>query len=225
MSYFSLTQNEGITLHNPQFSFKTIREPATGSYKEKGSKFLAFAYPVHSEAEIRDRLEALKKKYFDARHHCFAWMLGPGKQKFRAFDDGEPNHSAGDPILGQIRSHELTNILIVVVRYFGGVKLGVGGLIGAYRAAAADTLANAIVIEEEVTDMLEIRYDYAVMPEIMRLVKANGLRISAQEFSQENVMKVICPLRIKGELLNKLERMRVDHPILLFRIANEEASA
>lgn len=225
MSYLSLTQNEGITLHNQPFSFKTIQEPTSGSYKEKGSKFLAFAYPVRSEAEIREKLEALKKKYFDARHHCFAWMLGPEKQKFRAFDDGEPNHSAGDPILGQIRSHDLTNILIVVVRYFGGVKLGVGGLISAYRAAAADALANAIIIEEEVSEVLEIRYSYAAMPEIMRLVKANGLRISGQKFSQENVMKVICPLRIKDELLNKLERMRVDHPTLLFRIANEEASA
>lgn len=225
MSYFSLTQNQGITLHNQQFSYKTIQEPVTGSYKEKGSKFLAFAYPVHSEAEIRERLEALKKKYFDARHHCFAWMLGPEKQKFRAFDDGEPSHSAGDPILGQIRSHELTNILIVVVRYFGGVKLGVGGLIGAYRAAAADALASATIIEEEVSDVLEIRYDYAAMPEIMRLVKANSLSISGQEFSQENVLKVVCPLRIKDELLTKLERIRIDHPTLLFHIANEEASA
>lgn len=212
-------------MHNQPFSFKTIQEPATGSYKEKGSKFLAFAYPVRSEAEIREKLEALKKKYFDARHHCFAWMLGPEKQKFRAFDDGEPNHSAGDPILGQIRSHDLTNILIVVVRYFGGVKLGVGGLIGAYRAAAADVLANAIILEEEVSDVLEIRYNYAALPDIMRVVKANGLIISGQQFSEENVMKLICPLRIRNELFRKLERIRVDHPTLVFRISDTESSA
>lgn len=209
-------------MHNQQFSFKTIREPVTGSYKEKGSKFLAFAYPVRSEAEIREKLEALKKKYFDARHHCFAWMLGPGKQKFRAFDDGEPNHSAGDPILGQIRSNELTNILIVVVRYFGGVKLGVGGLIGAYRAAAADALAHAIIIEEEVSEVFEIRYDYAAMPDIMRLVKANSLTILSQEFLEENVMKVLCPLRVKDEVVNKLERLQVDHATLVFRVEGEE---
>src|SRR5690348_8464579 len=100
------------------FSYTTIQSPAEGMYKEKGSKFLAFAFPVASEEDIRENLEALRKKYYDARHHCYAYMLGPDKKKFRAFDDGEPNHSAGDPILGQIRSKGLTNILIVVVRYF-----------------------------------------------------------------------------------------------------------
>ena len=136
------------------FSYHTLGNTAEGSYKEKGSKFMAFAYPVVSESEIKERLEALRKKYFDARHHCFAYILGADKTRFRAFDDGEPNHSAGDPILGQIRSRDLTNVLVVVVRYFGGVKLGVGGLISAYKAAAEEALNNAIVMERDVTKEL-----------------------------------------------------------------------
>jgi len=124
------------------FSFRTIQNASEGSYKELGSKFLAFACPVESEQEIKENIEHLKKKYFDATHHCFAWILGADRSRFRAFDDGEPNHSAGDPILGQLRSRDLTNVLVVVVRYYGGVKLGVGGLIHAYKLATEDALSN-----------------------------------------------------------------------------------
>jgi len=106
-------------LHLQDYSFRTLEKPTEGLFKEKGSKFLAFAYPVKTEEAIKANLSALRKKYFDARHHCYAWMLGADKGRFRAFDDGEPNHTAGDPILGQIRSANLTNVLIVVVRYFG----------------------------------------------------------------------------------------------------------
>jgi putative IMPACT (imprinted ancient) family translation regulator len=113
----------------PEFSYITIKSGVQGLYKEKGSKFLAFAYPVESEEEVKQRLLELRKAYYDARHHCYAYVLGAEKEKYRATDDGEPNHSAGDPILGQIRSRNLTNVLVVVVRYFGGVKLGVGGLV------------------------------------------------------------------------------------------------
>src|SRR5712675_1321246 len=109
------------------FSFFTIQNPTQGIYKEKGSKFLAFAFPIKSEIEIKEQLDLLRKKHFDARHHCYAYVLGPDKAKFKAHDDGEPSHSASDPISGQIRSKNLTDVLIVVVRYFGGVKLGVGG--------------------------------------------------------------------------------------------------
>src|SRR5690349_20736416 len=142
------------------FSYKTIESPSEGFYREKGSKFHSFAYPAWSEDEIRNHLDVLRKKYFDARHHCFAWMLGPDQRSFRAFDDGEPNHSAGDPILGQIRSRGLTNVLIVVVRYFGGVKLGVGGLISAYRSAAEDALNNAAIISIEITFDLDLSFEY-----------------------------------------------------------------
>ena len=136
----------------PSYSYLTLQNPATGIYKEKGSKFLAFAYPVASETDIKQRVGHLKKEYFDARHHCFAWRLGIGKDHVRAFDDGEPSHSAGDPILGQIRSRGITNVLIVVVRYFGGVKLGVGGLAEAYRAAAENALSNGSIVEVEILE-------------------------------------------------------------------------
>ncbi len=123
--------------------YKTIEEASTGIYKEKGSKFLAFAYPVATEYEVKDILDGLKKEYYDARHHCYAYVLGADKDKFRANDDGEPSSTGGKPILGQILSNDLTNIFIVVVRYFGGTKLGVSGLINAYRSAASDAINNA----------------------------------------------------------------------------------
>lgn len=170
------------------FSFHTIEAPAVGSYRESGSKFLSFAYPVSSENEIRDNLEALKKKFYDAHHHCYAWMLGPDKGRYRAFDDGEPNHSAGDPILGQIKSRNLTDVLVVVVRYFGGVKLGVGGLIQAYRTAAEEALNNAAVVEREITHAITIRYSYEATTEVMRLVKDFELIIVRQEFLEECVL-------------------------------------
>src|SRR5687767_15137498 len=168
----------------PVFSFRTLQAPAEGIYKEKGSKFLAFAYPVTAEQDVKDHLALLQKKYFDARHHCFAWMLGPEKKMFRSFDDGEPNHSAGDPILGQVRSKDLTNLLIVVVRYFGGVKLGVGGLISAYKAAAEDALIHATIIEKEVLKTLNLHYDYSSTPEVMRLIKEFDLVIKTQTFDE-----------------------------------------
>jgi len=159
------------------FSFLTVEGPSEGSYKESGSKFLAFAYPVSSEDEVKIKIETLKKKYFDARHHCFAWMLGENKSRYRAFDDGEPNHAAGDPILGQIKSKNLTNVLVVVIRYFGGVKLGVGGLIQAYKTAAEDALNNASIVEREVTHSTALHYPYESTTEVMRLVKEFDLII------------------------------------------------
>src|SRR5687767_7228782 len=153
------------------FSYRTIQQPSEGSYKEKGSKFLGFAYPVQAEQDVKQKIAELKKEYFDARHHCYAYIIGADKMKYRAFDDGEPNHSAGDPILGQIRSKNLTNVLVVVVRYFGGVKLGVGGLISAYKMAAENALNNALVAEKDVTKAIALNYPYASTPEVMRLVK------------------------------------------------------
>jgi len=174
----------------PAFSFRTIQNPAEGIYKEKGSKFLAFAFPVGSEGDIKARVESLKKEYFDARHHCFAWVLGPEKDRFRAFDDGEPNHSAGDPILGQIKSKDLTNVLIVVVRYFGGVKLGVGGLISAYREAAIAALNHAAIVEREVMEAYTLSYDFNATPQIMKLVKELDLIVGEQGFDERAIMKI-----------------------------------
>jgi uncharacterized YigZ family protein len=190
------------------FSFLTLRAPAEGIYKEKGSKFLAFAYPVETEAETKMKLDTLRKQYFDARHHCFAYILGADKIRFRAFDDGEPNHSAGDPILGQIRSRELTNVLVVVIRYFGGVKLGVGGLIGAYKAAAEDALNNGVVIEREVVKRVSINYPYASTPEVMRLVKEFELHIEDQSFTDQCMLKAAYKLRNEVTLLEKIHLLQ-----------------
>lgn len=165
------------------FSFFTIEKPSEGLYKESGSKFLSFAYPVNSEEDIKAKLAELRKKYFDASHHCFAWILGTEKRQFRAMDDGEPAHSAGDPILGQIRSKNLTNVLVVVVRYFGGTKLGVGGLIQAYKSAAQITLSNSIIILRHVTVNVKLEFDYEFMPEAMRTIKDFGVIKYSQEFT------------------------------------------
>jgi len=193
----------------PNFSYHTLKANAEGIYKEKGSKFLAFAYPVCTEAEIKEKIDALKQEYFDARHHCYAWMLGADKKHFRAFDDGEPNHSAGDPILGQIRSRNLTDVLIVVVRYFGGVKLGVGGLKTAYKAAAEDALNSAIVMEQEVCERVKIMYDYASTPEVMRLVKEFELKILHQDFAEGCAMEVELALKHKAKFKEKVNLMNV----------------
>jgi uncharacterized YigZ family protein len=185
-------------------SYLSIENPVSGIYKEKGSKFLAFAYPVKNEEEIKANLTFLKKEYHDARHHCFAWILGPEKNSVRAFDDGEPNHSAGDPILGQIRSKNLTNVLVVVVRYFGGVKLGVGGLISAYKEAAQDALQKAVIVEEEVMDLFCIKYPYDAIPEVMKMFKEYSLQIINQTFEAHGVMEVKVPVRMKQLFLERI---------------------
>ena len=193
----------------PVFSYRTLAQPVEGVYKEKGSKFLAFAYPVDSETDIKNKIGHLKKEYFDARHHCFAWVLGPEKKQYRAFDDGEPNHSAGDPILGQIRSKDLTNILVVVVRYFGGVKLGVGGLISAYKAAAEDALTKASIEEKEVCEACELLYDYPHTPEVMRLIKDFSLTVLEQTFEETCKLKIEVAARRKAKLLEKIALLKV----------------
>ncbi len=165
--------------------FRTIGESAEGIYKEKGSKFLAFAYPVTSEEEIKNILVDLRGKYYDARHHCYAYRLGADKQQFRANDDGEPSSTGGKPILGQIVSNDLTNILIVVVRYFGGIKLGVSGLINAYRTAAAAAIAQAVIVEKTVERLFHIRFDYLVMNEVMRIVKDENIQVIKRDFDTE----------------------------------------
>lgn len=165
-------------------TYLTIKGHSEGLYKEKGSKFIALAYPVCDEEEIKNLLEEIKKKYFDARHHCYAYRLGKEGDVFRANDAGEPNHAAGDPILGQIRSNNLTNTLVVVVRYFGGTKLGVGGLITAYKTAAADALANSTIITKIVKVAITVKFDYSAMNEVMRLVKEYEMDILDQQFDQ-----------------------------------------
>jgi len=169
-------------------TYLTIAQPATGNYKNKGSKFFAYAYPVNNEEEIKQHLNYLRKKYFDARHHCYAYRLGADKQTHRANDDGEPTYSAGKPILGQIQSKELTDILIVVVRYFGGTLLGVSGLIEAYKGAAADALNNAIIIEKTDDDIYEILFDFAQMNEVMKIMKEERLKELSRNFDVKGTL-------------------------------------
>lgn len=150
-------------------------------FKEKSSKFLGYAFPVTSEEEIKAHLEEVKKAHFSARHWCYAWQLGYGtNQRYRANDDGEPNNTAGIPIYGQIQSFELTNILVIVVRYFGGIKLGVGGLVQAYKTTAQLTLQEAEIEEKLITEELCIRFEYPLMNKVMRIVKEQNLNITQQ---------------------------------------------
>ena len=166
-------------------TFKTIDKAGNGIYKEKGSKFLSFAIPVTSIEEVKGIIQEYKKTYFDARHVCYAYMLGANREEFRANDDGEPSGTAGKPILGQINSNELTNILIIVVRYFGGVLLGTGGLITAYKEAAADALNNCNVIEKIVKTEITLRFDYLLMNDIMGFCKLMNAEITSQTFDYE----------------------------------------
>lgn len=150
-------------------------------FKEKSSKFLGYAFPVTSEEEIKAHLEEVKKAHFSARHWCYAWQLGYGStQRYRANDDGEPNNTAGIPIYGQIQSFELTNILVIVVRYFGGIKLGIGGLVQAYKTTAQLTLQEAEIEEKLITEELRIRFEYPLMNKVMRVVKEQNLNITQQ---------------------------------------------
>ena len=168
-------------------TYKTITAPIEEViFKEKSSKFLGYAFPVTSEEEIKAHLEAVKKAHFSARHWCYAWQLGYGRhQSYRANDDGEPNNTAGIPIYGQIQSFELTNVLVIVVRYFGGIKLGVGGLVQAYKTTAQLTLQEAEIEEKLITEELRIRFDYPLMNKVMRVVKEQNLNITQQLLTED----------------------------------------
>lgn len=190
-------------------SFYTIQASAEAEYKEKGSRFLAFAHPVSSEEDVKTLIAEAKKKYFDARHHCYAYVLGVDKMRYRANDDGEPNHSAGDPILGQIRSKNLTNVLIIVVRYFGGTKLGVGGLITAYKTSAEEALKNAIVVEQQVTQQVMLTFGYDVTPHIMKLIKDFDLKIVQQQFDEVCRMEVEVLVSVYEQFLERARLMNV----------------
>ena len=185
--------------------FKTIQKPAEGTYSEKRSKFLAFAHPVTSVEEVKELITYYQKKYYDARHCCYAYALGPAADIFRANDNGEPSGTAGKPILGQIRSAELTDILIVVVRYFGGIKLGTSGLIVAYREAAAQAISAADIITKTVDEEVSFAFEYPFMNDVMRIVKEEEPRIISQSYDTECLMT----LSIRQSLMPRLrDRLR-----------------
>jgi uncharacterized YigZ family protein len=191
--------------------YKTISQPAKGSFRDKGSRFLAFLYPVQSETEIKTLLEQLRKQYYDATHHCYAWILGFDKSALRINDDGEPSGTAGRPIYGQLLSHDLTNILAVVIRYYGGTKLGVPGLIHAYKTTTQEAILQADIITRIVKEHYQISYPYELMNDVMKIIKDESLEVINNEFGMKCVIRLAIRHseadRVKGKFrkLNQLE--------------------
>jgi uncharacterized YigZ family protein len=188
-------------------TFKTIIGKSEGIFKDRGSKFLAFAHNVSSEDEIKEILVSYKKRFHDARHHCYAWQIGTNELKFRSFDDGEPSGTAGKPILNQIQSAELTNIIIVVIRYFGGVLLGTGGLINAYRSAAADALSKAVKEERTILEKWKISFRYELINDVMRIIKEENLQHENQIFDSECSLTLITRRSFSERVRLRLSRL------------------
>lgn len=188
-------------------TYKTIEAPAEGIYKEKGSKFIAKAFPVRTEEQVKTIIDEIKEEFYDARHHCYAYILGPKGDKWRANDDGEPSGTAGKPIHGQLLSFNLTNVLVVVIRYFGGTKLGVSGLINAYKTAAHDALANAKIITRTVDAIYRITFGYATMNEVMRLAKDLNLQLIEQHFDNTCFIKVRIRRSMENEFLSRCSKI------------------
>lgn len=198
-------------------SYLTIAAPSSGEFKDRGSKFIGYAYPVETEAKALEYLEALRKEHFKARHHCFAWRFGLDGSRFRVNDDGEPGGTAGRPIMGQIDSFGLTDVCVVVVRYFGGTLLGTSGLIQAYREAAAEALRAATIIEKIICDTVVFDFDYALMPDLMNALKKWDADIAHQEFGDRGLMHV----RIRqSESAEKLLKIKAS----LWKVTTEEAA-
>ncbi|MDR3350488.1 MAG: YigZ family protein [Prevotellaceae bacterium] len=190
------------------YDYKTIAASATGVFKDKGSKFLSFAFPVATEEEAKEQVRKIKKEYFDARHHCFAYRIGADGELWRASDDGEPSSTGGKPILGQLLSRELTNVLVVVVRYFGGTLLGVPGLINAYRSAAADALDNAQTVAKTVQEIITLTFPYNHMNAMMKLLKEEQADIRTQQCDTECAFEVAVPLRKKEKFLQQARKLQ-----------------
>lgn len=192
-------------------TYLTISNTSEGYYTEKRSKFYAFAHHVETVDEVKEIVAMYRKKYYDARHVCWAYMLGHERIEFRANDDGEPSSTAGKPILGQINSAELTNILVVVIRYYGGVNLGTGGLIVAYRTAAADAIANANIEERLIEEEIVYNYPYVMMNDVMRIVKDLQPRIVSQTFDNTCEIKLSIRKSEASRLRSMLEKLSFEH--------------
>ena len=192
-------------------SYKTIAAIAEGTYSEKRSKFLAFAIPVQSVDEVKALVAEYQKRYYDARHACYAYMLGPERTEFRANDNGEPSGTAGKPILGQINSYGLTNILIIVVRYFGGIKLGTSGLIVAYRQAAIEALENAQIIEKTVDDDITFSFEFPMMNAVMKVVKDLNPQILSQGYDTNCTMTLRIRRGLMAQLRERLSKVETLH--------------
>ena len=187
--------------------YKTVETTGQGLYKEKGSKFISYAFPVVTEVDVKRELEMLRNKYHDARHHCYAYVMGFDKNASRANDDGEPSGTAGRPILGQIASADLTNTLIVVIRYFGGIKLGVSGLIQAYRIAAREAIEESSIISRIVSDVYELEFAYTTMNDVMRIIKEESCTILSTQFDLENKITIMVRKRNSNLVYEKFIKL------------------
>lgn len=188
-------------------TYKTIKGPVEGLFKDRGSKFLAYAYPIEHENEVKPLVEYLKKEHFKAVHHCYAYRLGLDRSNFRVNDDGEPSGTAGRPILNTLLSQDITNILVVVVRYFGGTLLGVPGLINAYKSATVEALAVAEIYEKTVNDVYNVSFDFVQMNDVMKVVKEFGLKIRNQTYDNQCTMELEFRKTLTNQVIGKLEKI------------------
>ena len=189
-------------------SYLTITQSSTGEYSEKRSKFLAFAFHVETTDEVKSLVQQYEKEYYDARHVCYAYMLGHFHDQFRAVDNGEPSGTAGKPILGQIVKNDLTNILVIVIRYFGGIKLGTSGLTNAYKQATIEAIVNATVEERTVDDVIRVRFEYPLMNEVMRVIKDIAPKILTQDFQMDCQLTLQIRKRDSSLLTERLKQIR-----------------
>lgn len=188
-------------------TYHSIAAPSRGVYKELGSRFIALAYPVETEGEVKELVDAVRKEYHDARHHCYAYRLGLGGTLYRANDDGEPSSSAGRPILGQIDSAGLSDVLIVVVRYFGGIKLGIPGLIRAYKTSSRDAIDSAEIVEKTASCRFRLAFDYISVNDVMKAVKDMSLRVLSQTFDVSCSMEVSVRLSAEEDFRDRISRI------------------
>ena len=189
------------------YTYRTIAKESEGLYKEKGSRFIALAYPVRTEEEVKQHVADVKKKYYDARHHCYAYILGANKDAYRMNDDGEPSGTAGRPIHGQLLSKDLTDTLIIVIRYFGGIKLGVSGLINAYKTAAKDALDNNTIVEKFVEEDYQLRFPPLSMNKVMQLLKRETVKITDQQYDTDCIIRFSVQKRDADNLLEALRKV------------------
>lgn len=189
------------------YTYRTIAKESEGLYKEKGSRFIALAYPVRTEEDVKQHVADVKKKYYDARHHCYAYILGANKDAYRMNDDGEPSGTAGRPIHGQLLSNDLTDTLIIVIRYFGGIKLGVSGLINAYKTAAKDAIDNNTIVERFVEENYEIHFPPLGMNKVMQLLKRDTVKITDQQYDTDCIIRFTVQKRDADALLEALQKV------------------
>ena len=196
-------------------SYKTIAKPAEGSYSEKRSKFLAYAFPVQNEEEVKQRLAEIQKKHWDARHHCYAYILGPHKDAYRLNDNGEPSGTAGRPIYGQLLSKDLTNTLVIVVRYFGGIKLGVSGLQNAYKVAAREALDAAVIEERTIQETFSVTFEYVKMNDIMQILKDPEVQVLDRQSYLQCIYTISVRQRDADRITNALRKVPMTEVVAL----------